>query len=293
MPTIAETFRLNAPKAWAGKDGIVDVPYKIDSKHLVGIEVEVENALGIGARRSMWQVKDDGSLRNVGREFVTLPIKACDAPGALHSLMTETLQQDCCFSPRTSVHIHLDCTSLPTETVVDMVLLYSVFERLWYKFVGKQRIKNIYCVPITETRLLRVLGTHGLMPTVWQKYAGLNLKPLGEYGTLEFRHMHGTADVAKLSIWIDLICCLKNYCMTTPTAVIRKMIAEMDSNFDYRGLLVNIFGDKADYLKYDSYNDVKYTMLTTKLALTRKAAANSIQARVSGESPFFKFKGAQ
>jgi hypothetical protein len=218
-------------------------------------------------------------------------MKASDTPGALYSLMTETLQESCCFSPRTSVHIHLDCTTISHETVIDMVLLYSVFERLWYKYVGRQRIKNIYCVPITETSLLRILGNGGLQPNSWQKYAGLNLRPLGEYGTIEFRHMHGTPDIGKLVTWIDLICRLKTYCMKTDTKTIRKMIADMDSNFDFRKLLIDIFGDKADYMKYDSFEDVRFTYQAAKIGLTRKAAIQQLQARISRNSPLLQFKG--
>lgn len=287
--TIRQMYDLRSPTPLKLEAGTPDDSgYKIDSNEIIGIEVEVENINGVGRIRSMWQSKHDNSLRNNGVEFVSLPIRASDAPAALYSLMTETLGKDACFSPRTSVHVHLNFTDNEPEDVFNMVMLYAVFERLFYKMVGRQRIKNIYCVPLTETNLIPLMALRGAKPDFWHKYAGLNLKPLADYGTVEFRHMHGTADVQKLCVWIDLITKLKAYCLKQGSSHLRPLIASMDDNFDFEKLLREIFGSTADYLKYTALDDVRFTYPVAKILVTKTGTTQLTLAReVSADSEYF------
>src|SRR5215213_1967548 len=156
MTTILEKFGINpvqivVPK---GLDYVGSV--SIRSEHAIGIEVEVENVVDVARipKGSVWTSKTDGSLRNAGMEFITMPIPASYAPAVLNQLMTQVLNQHCSFSPRTSVHVHLNVQDLELHQALDYVLLYSIFEKLFYKFAGRGRIRNIFCVPITETDLL-------------------------------------------------------------------------------------------------------------------------------------------
>lgn len=290
--TIKNHYDLRAVKAYAlPKDFPKFTGYSIQSKELIGVEVEVENVRRVDILRDAWQSKADNSLRNNGIEFVTRPIAACDFPAAINSLVTESLGADACFSPRTSVHVHLNYSDNELEDVYNTVLLYSVFERLWFRFVGRQRIKNIFCVPLTETDHLREAARRGIRTDSWQKYTGLNLKPLAELGTIEFRHMHGTADVHKLCVWVDLITRLKEFCVNQGSGKIRPIIASMDDDFQFERLLSDIFGDAAHHLKYKSVDDVAYTYRAAKVMLTQCAdTLNRIARDVVGEAPYFQVK---
>lgn len=290
MPTIAHQFDIRQPQPWISKL-TNNTGYTINSKSLVGIEVEVENAAHIARVNDIWAIKGDGSLRNGGVEFVTRPILASDAPAALAHLM-DLLKADACFSPRTSVHVHVDYTECQPEDVFNTVLLYSIFERVLYRFCGKQRIKNIFCVPITETNLLMHYAAQGLKPGRWCKYTGLNIKTLENYGTIEYRHMAGTPDVQKLCLWIDMITHLKEYCLKEGTKSIRAQVAGLHDDSDFTTLLKTVFGPAADALKFEDNKEVLSSYKVAKQLLSKPTTTISlIQREHSGASPIYKVKG--
>lgn len=202
--------------------------------------------------------------------------------------MNNYLAKNCCFSPRTSVHIHLNMQDFTTPQVFDYVLLYTLFEKLFYKFCGRGRIKNIYCVPLIDTDLLVQLSEKQPETAGWSKYTGLNLLPLQNYGTIEFRHMHGTNDVGKLCVWIDMITKLKEYVRSTDTRTIRNEIINMTDDYPFGELLVNIFGDAAQYFKFEGLSDITY--LPAKQALASRDTSSRIRQAVSRDSDFSKFK---
>lgn len=296
---ILEKYRLNPVQVFSPK-GLAPHSYSINSGEVVGIEVEVENVVHAYniPRGSPWVVASDNSLRNSGMEFVSRPIAASDAPASLNQLLTQILVQDCHFSPRTSVHIHLNAQNMEPHQVVNLVLVYGVFERLFYKFAGRGRFRNIFCVPITETNLMNFLAEKGV-DAQWSKYTGLNLLPLrpqGDsnqpaYGTIEFRQMHGTFSVEKLCLWIDMITCLKGYIMKSETKDVRAMILGMDDDFNFDLLLHEIFGTKADILKLCSIDEVKNGYLCAKVAMTSAKNVRAFHERGSKDSPFYQFKG--
>lgn len=271
----------------------VMTPHVVNSSEIIGIEVEVENyrVRGDGSLNRAWQVTDDGSLRNDGIELITKPIAASAAPVCLEYLMHQYLSDECCFSPRTSVHVHINVQDLSRPSAMDMVLLYTVFEKLFYQYAGRGRQKNIYCVPITECNILTNLVdfTDPSRDNRWLKYTGLNTLPIRQYGTIEFRHMHGTTDVGKLSAWIGMIAKLKEYVRKTSTKDIRSMIAQMNDGFDFGRLLSDIFGDYARLLQYRGPQDLTY--MHAKQALVPHAHTRSIRLAANRESAFLKFKG--
>lgn len=297
MPNIQEKYSLN-PVAPVRVTGLQPYPFVIPSTSLIGIEVEVENTSGEQLpRNTVWHVESDGSLRNSGMEFISAPIMASEAPMALSQLLGDVLRQTCHFSPRTSVHIHLNVQDMEVAQAQDMVMLYAVFEKLFYRFAGRGRIRNIFCVPITETNLLTGMNEQTL-GRAWSKYTGLNLVPVrgdgdgrGAYGTIEFRQMHGTFSVDKLCMWIDLITTLKEYVLKSSTKEIRTMVAHMDSDFDFYSLLTTIFGDKAAWLKYEGYEDVRVGHLAAKTAMIVAKTRTTLRASISSDTPYYKFKG--
>lgn len=259
--------------------------WNIPSKELIGIEVEAEHVLSVpGLNQSVWTITEDGSLRNAGKEFITKPIEAHYAVAALHNLLGNC---NFCFSPRTSVHVHLNCQDLTTNQVLDILLLYCLYEKTLYRFVGRGRWKNIYCTPITECGLLGQIAAYGVKAP-WEKYTGLNLLPLSQHGTIEFRHMHGTTDVKKLSVWIDLITRLKEYVKTHETGSIRKLV----NAFDEQQVLATasaIWGDIAGVLEISDPEEVLSRVPTVKVALLKNTASQrAVQNSISQSSKYYQ-----
>jgi len=263
---------------------------EVTSTRLIGIEVEVENHDAKNPVSGSWHMEVDGSLRNTGVEWISSPLEAKWGPYALRELMGECLGKDCCFSPRTSIHIHVNVQDLDREQVIDSVLLYSVFEPLFYRYTGRGRIKNIYCVPLFDTNLLTSIGSRSLESTreSWSKYSGLNLLPIGDKGTLEFRHMHGTFDHKKVSIWIRLLTKLVDYVDQQKTKNIRQMVLSMDRSFDYLELLKEIFGTDYVYLKYQNYYDIANSINNVKQAFVRPATTTRLLSSIKKTSLYFQ-----
>lgn len=264
----------------------------VTSTCLVGIEVEVENAVGqVNSINPVWNTEADGSLRNNGIEFISRIIPAKDAPGAISSLLGTTLTDSCCFSPRTSIHVHLDMSNQELGSSIDLALLYTCFEPLFYRFVGRGRMNNIYCVPIFKTRLIDQLCRASAHTKIsrWTKYTGLNLLPITKQGTVEFRHMHGTFDVRKVAIWIRLITKLRDYVIAQDSKSIRSMILDFNDASDYRSLLFKIFGRDVEFLKYRGFSDIAQAIDSTKQAFASGNASTSEKYSSSAEAPFFQF----
>lgn len=296
MTTILEKFKLRPVQVFIPK-GLDDHPFEIKSEQIIGIEVEVENVqheINI-PKSSPWVHTSDNSLRNNGAEFVTKPIPANTAPGVLAQLLNKILVQECHFSPRTSVHVHVNAQDMALHQVIDLVLVYSIFEKLLYRFAGRGRVRNIFCVPITETNLCSKMIESSL---AWEKYTGLNLCPLYQarddvsaYGTMEFRQMHGTFSVDKLCLWIDLLVHLKEFIMKSDTKNIRRMIIGMDDSFNFDALTREVFGPNAGVLKFCGLEELREGYLVAKEALVGGRNTTKMYSSASDEARFFKFKG--
>ena len=290
MTTVREQFELAAVAAYVPK-GLPDASdiWKIDSAELIGIEVEVENQAHRRPTNVVWAATDDGSLRNGGIEFISRPIPAMYAPGALKNLLQDGLDGDCCFSPRTSVHVHLNMQDVQTEKVIDLLLVYSLFEKALFRYVGKARWRNIYCTPITETTLLSGVANRGVR-TAWEKYTGFNLLPLQQKGTVEFRHMHGTVDVKKLCVWVDMIVRLKHYVMNNKTEDIRRTIIGFNGG-QIHALGEQVFGNLFEYLQISDPSEVMSRLAPIKMSMMKESPMHSqIMKMRNLKSKFFSIK---
>lgn len=275
----------DASKMYKGKQ----VVEECKSSLAVGIEVEVENhTLKVSPSQYVWAGVADGSLRNGGIEYVSKPIAASFAAHAIGELLGDCLdEKECCFSPRTSIHVHINMQDVETTVVEDIILLYSLFEKLFFRFTGRGRIKNIYCVPLIDTACLSGMLTNGVFHSrsSWSKYAALNILPLSEYGTIEFRHMHGTFDIKKISVWIRMLTTLCDNVITR--GGFRDEIAKMGKDYDFTGLLYNIFGEDIEHLRYKNYDDVSQALGRVRSAFINPSNTAALASARDSKSTYF------
>lgn len=291
MSTVRQLYRMDAvkifdpSKVYKGREAIEACKSELG----IGIEVEVENHhVKANPNDYVWHGTADGSLRNGGLEYVSKPIPASWGSIAIQELLGQCLDEnECCFSPRTSIHVHINMQDVETEVVEDIILLYSVFEKLFFRFTGRGRVKNIYCVPLTDTNCLNSLLNVGFNNArgSWSKYSALNLLPIAEYGTIEFRHMHGTFDAKKVSIWIRLLTTLCEYVIAQKGC--REEIQQMSQGYDFPALLKKIFDTDSEYLKYQSFADVRQQLGRVRTAFTHPAIVRNYLELRSNKAPFF------
>jgi hypothetical protein len=80
------------------------------------------------------------------------------------------------------------------------VMVYVLFEELFYSMVAPHRAANSFCYKMTS------LDPHDVVLIQdTNKYCGLNLAPLKRQCTVEFRQMDGTSDLRRVRRWLQLI----------------------------------------------------------------------------------------
>lgn len=215
-----------------------------DKSTLIGIEVEVENLPNAPSGDPFWFITEDGSLRNHGREYITPPLRAGSVEYALRYLFKHLGGLNYKFTPRCSVHVHMNVRTMTPEQVYHMILIYLLFEKQIFNWIGHERDKNIHCVPLYDTIFISQLRNclAGNFNN-WHKYTALNVLTIFKRGTIEFRHMHGTDDIDKLMTWINIILKLKMYVYRNEDiqASLQKLFL-LNSNSQYRQFAYNVFG---------------------------------------------------
>lgn len=194
----------------------------------VGIECEVENYTIDGTRETLCSLiscKEDGSLRNFGREIVTIPVKGKDIVSAIDEMLelfSESATKVEC-SPRCGLHVHIDMRDCTTAQLNKVLALFCIMEGGLFKYCGANRDTNPYCVPLNNNLIsmpcykdlfddnsTRV--SDAISRSV--KYTSLNLLPLFRYGTIEVRMHEGTIDKEEILEWVNMLLCLVDYGIT-------------------------------------------------------------------------------
>ena len=180
------------------------------TEFICGMELEIEQVRDFNEHwmeENCVQVETDGSLRNDGREFLLCPARLEQNLALfkeLHKCAVDLGPE--AFSQRTSTHVHVNVMYSELYQVKNLLLLYSIFEELFFNFVGEERKNNIHCVPLSYTHMSRYYGgAIDLLRSRWHKYTAFNILPLNEKGTVEFRHLEGTKDHVRVEEWLKLI----------------------------------------------------------------------------------------
>lgn len=282
------------------------------SNSYVGIEIEVENLRNYEGDFVYWQGKEDGSLRDNGREYVTYPIPASLVPDALTELqefLTEVNPKHR-FSTRTSVHVHLNVRDLTFKQLHALSIVYMLFEKAFYKFAGRDRHKNIFCVPHADSidyqtvaKAMEVASTEDSMSIDdlislrrmfenCRRYVGFNVKSIPTYGTVEFRHLPGTIEVKRVTTWINLILSLKKYVTENSYEQVLDSCSTINTTSQYEQLLSYVFGRYKDDIMYPEYaKDMYESILYLKEAVNYKSIwtlASALATRTVQGSNFVK-----
>lgn len=311
-PSMVSIFKLDTSKYFLTDFSKLDsyfdtytyLPDIVNPNVFVGIEIEMENSspLNHGEYERLWSFRGDGSLRNNGLEAVSLPVKGKWITNALHSLYK--VIPGVVFSHRTSIHVHLDVREFTQKQLTAFLLVYLSVESLLYRFVGKDRHENIYCVPLYLTTLVDALVDFLNKDFVKynfgaSRYAGLNLDAIRKFGTLEFRQLHGTHDVRKIVNWINFLIKIYDYSLSHKLEDIITKISELNTNSLYINYLNEVFGNVVTLLDLtDIKNDlekgvkaVKQSIVSNKFLLELKKALEPTSPALiryyalSGKSP--------
>lgn len=247
----------------------LDVPNKcLDRRFICGVEYEIESIKE--QRAEGFFVEVDNSLRNNGLEFKSPPHTYEESLAGFKYLHGSIKTGPNPFSDRTSIHVHVNCSQLTPKEVREFILLYALFEPIFFEFVGPVRQGSIFCVPLYYTYLpSQYKGDIKKMHAAWHKYTAFNICPLGPgkdgtqaLGTIEFRHLYGTDNYEVFETWLSAIKELYEYIATTDNFSIIEQLKAGDTPYALLCKAIPTFAKKysqalVNHLCEDTIIDVK------------------------------------
>lgn len=180
----------------------------------VGIEIEVEGERLPRELVKFWKAEHDGSLRGESMEYVLARPVAKDKVNAALTYLYDSFKANNSTiydTGRAGIHVHVNVSHLPTVKIFNIVALYFIFESLFVQYCGKNRVGNHFCLRATDAEGLIDHIVYALNKQPERlvndqiRYASINLKSLGQYGSLEFRSMKSPATQEEIETWVNML----------------------------------------------------------------------------------------
>lgn len=239
----------------------------------IGMEFEFENVRNIPpllANTQYWADKEDGSLHDRGREFVFIePLFGMDAYTAIEQIVAEARGANFRTSLRTGIHVHLDVRDMTPPQLIGLIALYLLFEPALYRWAGEGREANNFCIPYYKaenaiaqaTAVLNALydsergvNTNAVVASnAFNRYAGLNLKSVAQFGSIEFRQLPTTLDFTRIITWINFIMSLKRAALDATASHRFALLGEVFNRPPIE-ICRRVFGRDADSLLYEGFD---------------------------------------
>ncbi|MBU6231631.1 amidoligase family protein [Patescibacteria group bacterium] len=198
-------FEMNRPVA--PSNGLADV----------GLELEMEGrglpsagaVAGLIAPKSnsTWITHNDGSLRGESLEYVLeRPCFGNEIEHMVGGLYTYFGRTRFNLSNRCSTHVHVNIGGYKVNELTSVILLWSIFEDMLVRWCGEQRTTNHFCLGFKDTNATVDAWDRGLKDgdfnfTEGMKYTALNLRPIFERGSVEFRTMRAEEKPDNIIEW--------------------------------------------------------------------------------------------
>lgn len=278
MATIQELFGLRDVVVWKTAKAR---PLECAAPSLLyGLEIELENCPNYMDMLVPGMThKEDGSLRNYGMEFILKPMTFSNVAHVLKTFYERNAIGHRNMSERCSVHVHTNCLNLSLQQLAPILLLYQAMEPLLFAWVGGERDKNIFCVPWSETLITaNTLASVKESYRDWYKYTALNLRPLHQYGTIEFRHLPGQPDYTRILLWMNLIGSMYSFCDGKTLEELEQELLSLNSNSHYRIVLERVFGPLVgELLSVSNYEQaLERGVLAAKYCVLNKYSKNPV-----------------
>lgn len=275
MQAIREIWNHTAPTTYTSNKAI-----PVANPHpslLFGVELEIENIPewdNIKILNGAMHHTEDGSLRNYGREFITTPMTFSNLDHVLRDFFDRNKFNESNYSDRCSIHVHTNVQDITLEQLASICMLYQVFERLLFRWIGHERDRNIFCVPWYDTahmtfRVVNRLknGDHWVAGE-WQKYTALNLVPVSSQGTIEWRHMNGHNDVNRIMQWCRFIQHIYRIATGLSFEQVQQMLVALNTTSQYNDVMNTVFQDDAKLLRTPGYEiDLEDGVLNMKFSI--------------------------
>lgn len=186
-----------------------------------------------------WMSHRDGSLAD-GIELVSVPSSLGSLKGLIEVNLDKYLKEynPIQESPRTSVHVHINCSDVTFEKAITRACAFWVYEQVFInEYCSDSRRGNLFCLSVSEADLIfdeiKRVTESGVLD--WRegqlKYSGLNLYPLRSIGTIEVRVMHGLTTAYEIMSWVETLDKLMKWADTyrNPRELIQAVLSDPEA----------------------------------------------------------------
>lgn len=152
-------------------------------------------------------------------------------------------------SNRTSTHVHFNMADKTAYQVLNVFILFTIFEEILDKFCGEDREGNLFCLStrLAEEQLQwvnRAVFTDFSFRSIREdaRYCSLNLASLNKFNTVEFRGMRGLDNREDIINWLSIVnelCTYACYTMKNPVDLVEAISVKTPSGF-----MKEVFSDK-------------------------------------------------
>lgn len=209
---------------------------------------------------SYWEEHKENSLHDSGLEFAfRQPMFGKDVIEAVSALLKAAKDEQWRISLRTGLHVHQEVRDMTYAQLVGELTYYALLEPALYAWAGDDRESNNFCAPWYKCegsvydaanivhlmyKRLQSERAESLLQACenFHKYAGLNLRPLHNFGSIEFRHLKTTIDPTRVFKWINIILSLKKAALNSPDSTM--VIVTQSTKQGFKKLVYNIFGEE-------------------------------------------------
>ena len=237
----------------------------------IGLEIETEAKRNYDVPNDVytyWNVQEDGSLRDIGREFVFRQPYNYNSDEYRKALASfETLSENVKFqkSVYSSVHVHFNQVDRTLPQIANFICLYLLCEEVLTRYCGPDRDGNLFCLKVSnaEQTWHSVRNLFANMSN-WQnvgyrspkdavgtlrednlKYSSINVATLRTIGSVEIRTHGGTTDVVDIDRWISILYRLYDLAKSfeNPTRILK-----LFKYWDQKRIFNKFFGEYAEFL---------------------------------------------
>lgn len=219
---------------------------------LFGIELECEGRSvswdgKADALLASWAPHADGSLRNHHGDSCEWvfngPVKYEASVKRVNELFDyfDNRKSKLVCSNRTSTHIHYNMGDKTCYQLVNMFILFTIFEGLLDRYCGEDRAGNLFCLSSRHAQdqiewmndVVFKYHNFANMRDDW-RYCSFNFASINKFTTVEFRGMRGLDKRQDLLDWLNIInefCDYASYKMKNPIDVLQAISNEGASGF--------------------------------------------------------------
>ena len=184
------------------------------TNNALGIELEYENLPSGLADIPSWHLTSDGSLRDNGGEWVSIPLPFDGVDAALERAESSLAHSGVVASLRCGLHTHMNMRPYSVGQVWSLVTLYALIEPTLYDQYAVGREGNMFAVPLylnnhqvralyDDINGIRAGTSRQCSVTSTSKYSALNFHRLADLGTLEMRQPYCTTNFDAIRSWTD------------------------------------------------------------------------------------------